>query len=122
VRYRLALLVALALVGGCERADVPAHLRVAGGDPEAGRVLIAAYGCNACHRIPGIRQANGRVGPPLDGFGRRAYIAGRLPNRPAMLTTWLRDPTAIDPLTAMPAVGLSEAEARHIAAYLYTLR
>jgi cytochrome c len=119
---RWALLLALALVGGCERDDVPARLRVVGGDPEVGRVLIANHGCSACHRIPGIDQASGRVGPPLEGFGRRAYIAGRLPNRPAMLTMWVRDPTAIDPRTAMPAVGLSESEARHVAAYLYTLR
>jgi cytochrome c1 len=39
-----------------------------------------------------------------------------------MLTMWVRDPTAIDPMTAMPVVGLAEAEARHVAAYLYTLR
>lgn len=119
---RWALLLVLALAGGCERNDVPAHLRVVGGDPEVGRVLIASHGCNACHRIPGIDQASGRLGPPLDGFGLRAYIAGRLPNRPAMLTMWVRDPTAVDPRTAMPAVGLSENEARHVAAYLYTLR
>ena len=53
---------------------------------------------------------------------RRAYIAGRLPNRPTMLTVWLRDPPPIDPETAMPALGLSEAEALDVAAYLYTLR
>jgi cytochrome c1 len=39
-----------------------------------------------------------------------------------MLTAWLRDPPAIDPATAMPALGLSEAEALDIAAYLYNLR
>ena len=39
-----------------------------------------------------------------------------------MLTAWLRDPPAIDPSTAMPDLGLSEAEALHMAAYLYTLR
>ena len=51
-----------------------------------------------------------------------AYIGGVLPNRPMMLTAWLRDPPAIDPATAMPALGLSEAEARDMAAYLYRLR
>jgi cytochrome c1 len=84
--------------------------------------MVAAYGCTACHDIPGIGQVTGTVGPSLGAFGRRAYIAGRLPNRPAVLTMWVRDPTAIDPMTAMPVVGLSEAEARHVAAYLYTLR
>jgi cytochrome c1 len=39
-----------------------------------------------------------------------------------LLTAWLRDPPAIDPATLMPAMGLSEPEARDMAAYLYTLR
>jgi cytochrome c1 len=34
---------------------------------------------------------------------------------------WLLDPPQIDPLTAMPAPGISEAEARDVAAYLYRL-
>ncbi|MGH6895511.1 MAG: c-type cytochrome [Geminicoccaceae bacterium] len=116
-------LFALALLGACEREDeVPARLRVFDGNPEFGQALIAEYGCTACHAIPGIDAFAGTVGPALDGFGARAYIAGRLPNRPMMLTAWLRDPPAIDPETAMPALGLTEAEALDVAAYLYTLR
>ena len=115
-------LVALALLGACEREEVPAQLRVFDGSPEFGQALIAEYGCTACHAIPGIGAFTGTVGPALDGFGARAYIAGRLPNRPMMLVAWLRDPPAIDPETAMPALGLTEAEARDVAAYLYTLR
>jgi cytochrome c2 len=95
---------------------------VIGGDPRSGAALIATYGCTACHQVPGIALATGTVGPPLAGFARRAYIAGRLPNRPMMLTAWLRDPPAIDPETAMPALGLTETEALDVAAYLYTLR
>jgi cytochrome c len=116
------LLLVVALAGACEPAEPPGHQRVIGGDPRLGRVVAAGYGCSACHDIPGVEQATGTVGPSLDAFGRRAYIAGRLPNRPAMLTAWLRDPPAIDPATAMPALGLSESEARHVAAFLYTLR
>ena len=108
------------VLAACE--EVPAHQRVVGGDPEVGRALIAAHGCTACHQIPGVRIMSGSVGPSLDDFGRRTYIAGRLPNRPATLTAWLRDPPAIDPQTAMPAMGVSEREARDMAAYLYTLR
>ena len=119
--HRGGLLLALALLGACED-EVPAQFRVLGGDPEVGRALIASYGCTACHAIPGVPAFVGTVGPPLDDFSRRAYIAGRLPNRPMMLTAWLRDPPAIDPSTAMPDLGLSEAEALHMAAYLYTLR
>jgi cytochrome c1 len=43
-------------------------------------------------------------------------------NTPANLVAWLVNPAGIDPLTAMPASGVNEAEARDIAAYLYTLR
>jgi hypothetical protein len=35
---------------------------------------------------------------------------------------WLRDPRAVSPHTAMPSLGIDEAEARDIASYLYTLR
>jgi cytochrome c len=119
--HRSGLLLALALLDAC-KDEVPAQFRVLGGDPERGQALIASHGCTACHAIPGVATFVGTVGPPLAGFSRRAYIAGRLPNRPMMLTAWLRDPPAIDPATAMPDLGLSEAEALHIAAYLYTLR
>jgi cytochrome c2 len=115
------LLLVLGTLGACED-EVPAQLRVFGGDPERGHALIASYGCTACHQIPGIATFVGTVGPSLAGFSRRAYIAGRTPNRPMALIAWLRDPPAIDPATAMPDVGLSEAEALHMAAYLYTLR
>jgi cytochrome c len=120
--YSAPLLVVLALAGACDRDEVPAHLRVLDGNPEFGPALIAQYGCTACHAIPGVDGFVGTVGPPLAGFGARAYIAGRLPNRPMLLVAWLRDPPAIDPATAMPDLGVSEPDARHIAAYLYTLR
>lgn len=116
------LLLLLTLLGACGPDEVPAELRVFDGDPEFGRVLIAEHGCTACHVIPGVTGFTGRVGPTLEGFGRRAYVAGHLPNRPMLLTAWLRDPPAIDPATAMPSVGLSASEARDMAAYLYTLR
>ena len=119
--HAMPLVLLLALTG-CERDDAPAALRILGGNPEFGQLLIAQHGCTACHVIPGVAGFTGTVGPLLEGFGRRAYIGGVLPNRPMMLTAWLRDPPAIDPATAMPALGLSEAEARDVAAYLYSLR
>jgi cytochrome c1 len=74
-----------------------------------------------CHTIPGIAGARGQVGPPLDRFAQRVYVADVVPNTPANLVAWIRNPPAIDPLTAMPASGLGEAAARDVAAYLYTL-
>lgn len=92
------------------------------GDASEGKRLILSYGCGSCHTIPGIRGARGIVGPPLDHMGRRGYIAGLLANSPQEMIRWLRDPPAVDAATAMPDLGLTEAEARDIAAYLYTLK
>ena len=100
----------------------PPELVVAGGDPGRGAAVIRRSGCGACHVIPGIAGAGGLVGPPLESFARRAYVGGVLPNRPQNLVAWLLDPPAIDALTAMPAPGISAAEARDVAAYLYRLR
>jgi cytochrome c len=92
------------------------------GDPKEGATLLSAHGCGSCHTIPGVPGADGTIGPPLDGFARRAFIAGKLPNQFTDLTRWIRSPQAIEPGTAMPNLPVSEAEARAMAAYLYTLR
>jgi cytochrome c2 len=112
--------VALLLVAACEEAPPP-HLRIAGADPDRGRAVIAEHGCGACHRIPGVAGAVSWVGPPLDEWARRGYVAGRLPNAPENLVAWLRDPQALSPGSAMPNLGLSADQARDAAAYLYTL-
>ncbi len=96
--------------------------RVVGGEPEIGRRVIAAYECGVCHVIPGVRGAHGIVGPPLTDFGRRQFIGGVVPNEPTMLVRWVQDAPSIAPHTGMPDLGLSDDEARHVAAYLYTLR
>jgi cytochrome c len=114
------LLAVLAVGGGCRRAT-PAVL-VAGGDAARGREAITTYGCGACHVVPGVRAARGMVGPPLTAFAGRAYIAGEAPNTASALIRWIMNPQSIEPGTAMPALGVSEARARDIAAYLYTLR
>lgn len=114
--------LAAAALSGCGGADVPAHLEIAGADPERGLKAIRAYGCGTCHVIPGVNGANGLVGPPLDAFGNRALIAGQLPNRPAVLVSWIVDPPALVPATGMPEMGVSVPHAKDIAAYLYSLR
>ena len=70
--------------------------------------------------IEGVPGARGAVGPSLDDFAQRVVIAGAYPNTPRMLVPWLMNPPAMRPGTAMPRLGLSEAEAIHIATYLYT--
>lgn len=102
-------------------AEQAPQVQIAGADAERGRAAIQQYGCVACHAVPGVRNPGGNVGPPLAGLARRGYIGGVLPNTPDELVRWLLDPPGVDPLTAMPNVGLNEADARDIAAYLYTL-
>lgn len=122
VRSCAALVVATAvMLCGCHEHNQEAFTDF-GGDPARGATLIRNAGCGACHEIPGVVGAHGIVGPPLTHIASRKIIAGRLPNTPANLTLWLRDPQAVVPGNAMPNGGLTDAQARDIAAYLYTLR
>ncbi len=95
---------------------------IGGADARRAPALIAAAGCGGCHAIPGISNADGNVGPPLSRFGSRTYVAGMLVNKPENLVTWLRFPQSVVPGNAMPDMGLTESQARDIAAYLYTLK
>lgn len=92
-----------------------------GGDAQRGRELIQQYGCGSCHTIPGVAGADATVGPPLDRWAERVYIAGTLPNEPGALVRWIIDPDSVEPGTAMPDLGVTPSEAQDIAAYLFTL-
>ena len=118
-RGTLPLLCAF-LLGGCGQSGTP--VQVEGGSADVGKRLVAQYQCGACHAIPGVAGAFGNAGPPLEYFGRRSYIAGGIPNFPDQLVRWLENPPAMKPGTAMPDLGISQDDARHMAAYLYTLR
>jgi sulfur-oxidizing protein SoxX len=115
-----AILVLATLIGACAEKTAPPR-DLSGADPAAGLALIKAEGCAACHQIPGVAWPRGAVGGPLKGFANRGLIAGRLPNQPDTLVQWLRDAPALAPDTAMPATDLDPAQARDVAAYLYTL-
>lgn len=119
----VVLLAASLSLAGCSGGKVTRPYNVAlNGDPQHGKQLIQEYGCGACHMIPGIRAARGVVGPPLMFFARRTMIAGELPNSPANLVRWIEDPKSVEPNTPMPKLGLTDQQARDVAAYLYTLR
>ena len=92
------------------------------GDAQRGRAAIQQYACTACHRIPGIVGPASHTGPELSAMGKRKFIAGVLPNNPENMVRWLRAPQSVSPQSAMPDTGLSEADARDIAAYLAQLR
>ena len=113
------------LLAGCWAGPNPraaALTGVPGGDPEAGRAAIRSYGCGSCHTIPGVPGADSMVGPPLTQFAYRQFIAGMLPNTPDNLITWIRTPQAVVPGNAMPNMGVTDTDARNIAAYLATLK
>lgn len=95
---------------------------IAGGDAERGKTAIARYGCPACHTIPGIEGANAMVGPPLTQIAIRQYLGGHLQNTPQNMVRWIQHPQQIDPKNAMPELGVTDADAKDITAYLYTLK
>jgi cytochrome c len=110
------------LLRGSHRFPQAHQWTVPGGEASRGRDAIIAHGCGGCHVVPGIRTATGRVGPQLRDFRQQVYIAGRLPNQWENLVQWIQNPQHIDPANAMPNLNLTEAEARDIAAYLYSVR
>lgn len=111
------------LLAACTGGKVTRAYTVAvDGNPRHGKQLIESFGCGSCHTIPGIRTARGVVGPPLFFFSRRTMIAGELPNTPQNLIEWIMNAPSVEPKTAMPNLGISDAQAHDIAAYLYTLR
>ncbi len=67
---------------------------------ERGRELFIESGCAACHRHAEIPMADADVGPDLSRLGQKYQS----PEAAAWLRRWLRDPTAINPRTAMPQI------------------
>ena len=130
-RRRIGILIALigvSAIGGAivretrqQQGQLEARVTaMTGGDIARGRELFGSYGCGACHTISGVPQAQGRVGPPLEGLNARAVIAGKLSNNPANLQRWIHDPQAVSPGTAMPRLGVGEQDARDLAAFIYS--
>ena len=78
------------------------------------------YGCGGCHTIPGVPGADGKVGPSLAKLRERVFIGGALRNSGRQAGALDRcSRSTSSPHAAMPATGISEAEARDVAAYLY---
>jgi len=80
--------------------------------------LIREKGCGSCHQIPAMSSANGRVGPSLAHYSKRAYIAGVMPNTKENLIAWLLNPKAVTADTAMPNSQLTIAQAKQITTFL----
>jgi cytochrome c1 len=117
----LPLSLGLVLVlAGCKPPPDWTHA-TPGADPARGLQAMVRVGCGSCHAIPGLRWPQGAVGPSLRGFGKANLIAGHLPNRPDVLSAYVRHAPDVLPGTTMPAMPLTEQESRDVAAYLYTL-
>jgi cytochrome c2 len=122
-RWLLALpLVAATALAQAQSERAHPAWNVPGGNATRGHDLVTQLGCGGCHTIPGVRNARGNVGPPLTAFGDRRFVAGMLENRPENLIHWLEHPQSVVPGNAMPEMGISQQQARDIAAWLYTLR
>ena len=129
VRLFCCLLPVACCLVACGRAEVAQPFPVSGqytrhisGDWHRGQADIEKYGCGSCHVIPGAVGARGLVGPPLTDWSQRTVIAGKLPNTEDNLVAWIKDPQSVWPGNDMPNLGVTDAEAHDIAAYLYTIR
>jgi cytochrome c1 len=123
IRRAAAAVLALLACAACTQARVDERQAMQlthGGRAELGPRWAEQYGCGGCHLIPGVPGARGRVGPPLDNVAVRLFVGGGQ-NHPDDLVAWIQDPQRVDSATAMPKTGVTERQARDIAAYLYTL-
>jgi cytochrome c1 len=117
----VALLLAVAAIGSEVSGDNARTLAMTltRGNPDNAPPLLRRYGCAGCHTIDALTGAEGQVGPPLQHLRQRTYIGGRLQNTPDNLIQWIVAPQRLDPGCAMPDTGITEAEARDVAAFLY---
>jgi mono/diheme cytochrome c family protein len=105
----LALAAALLVVSAaaCAQSPAPSSEAVVA----RGQAAFKNNGCYGCHMIGKFGTP---IGPDLSTVGRkydRDYLA-----------RWLRDPAMQRPSAHMPALELTDADVRALAAYLSTLR
>ncbi len=117
-RAVLAVLLLTSLTGCNSREKV----KNGGGNADRGKQLVTKYGCDTCHIIPGVKGAQGMVGPTLEHIASRQTIASRFPNSPQTMMRWIQNPQSFDPQTSMPNMNVTPADARDITAYLFTLK
>ena len=87
-----------------------------------GLQLFLSNGCANCHAIRGTR-AQAHVGPDLTHVGSRTTLAaGTIPNDPAHLAAWVRDPQQVKPGAKMPKLPLSQSAVRGLVSYLEGLK
>ncbi len=86
-------------------------------DTMAGSQLFMMKGCIGCHSLNATKPMG--IGPNLAGIGRRLYIAaGWLENTDANLAKWIQHPQTVKHGVLMPDLGVTDAEAQSLVAYL----
>ena len=86
-----------------------------------GKSIFGRSACVGCHTVSGVSA--GLLGPNLSHFGSRATLAaGMWPNTPENVAAWVHDPQRLKPGVKMPALGLTEEQAKAVAAYLVGLK
>jgi cytochrome c len=117
----LASAIAIAIWRTSETLEAQAIARaLTGGEPSRAPALMIRFGCTGCHTIPGVPGADGKVGPALSGLRQRVFIGDGVRNTAPLLIQWITDPRSLSPQTAMPVTGISERQARDVAAFLYS--
>jgi cytochrome c2 len=113
-----AVLIAALTAGAC---SAPADSKPEG-DIQRGKTAIEQNGCGVCHRIPGIPNADGTIGLPLERLGAREKLNSGVAATPDNIVKWIVDPKAMKPETEMPDLDINEATAKDITAYLLSLK
>ena len=86
-----------------------------------GEDVFLSNACADCHTIRGT-SAQGGIGPDLTHVAERTTLAAlTIPNRPADLVRWIRDPQHFKPGTKMPGLDLSDSDFDALAQYLREL-
>jgi cytochrome c2 len=103
---------------------------LAGADAAEGRRLLDTKGCGVCHKMGGVSALQASALPAsvhVDDLGRAFRLAPDLRLSrdrwtPAHLVRWLLHPGQVKADAVMPDLGLTEAEATNLAAYILTTK
>jgi mono/diheme cytochrome c family protein len=102
----VALVLAVSAAACAQSRPAPSEAVVARGE--------AAFKNNGCYGCHMIGKFGTPIGPDLSTVGRKY--------EPEYLTRWLRDPAMQRPSAHMPALELTDADIKALAAYLGSLR
>lgn len=111
-------------LAGADLANAP---EIHGADLGKGRQLLETKGCGSCHVMTGVVAVQSSNPPAMNprDFERAFKLApdlriARERMTAARLITWLRDPKAVKPDSAMPKIALTESELKDLAGYILT--